>query len=340
METRRILGIETSCDETAAAVVADGRHILSNVVASQVELHAQYGGVFPEMASRAHIEMILPVIQEAMRQAHLGWDDLDVVAVTYGPGLVGSLLVGVNTAKGVALGRNLPLVAVNHLEAHIYAHWLATGFTGAAPADLSFPLLALIASGGHTELILVRGHGDYDCLGGTLDDAAGEALDKVGRLLGLEYPGGPAIERIAREGNPQAIPIPRAWLEGSYDFSFSGIKTAVAQLVQKRGGPPTGRAAADLAASFQEAVGDVLTAKAAAAAEEHQVAAILLSGGVSANQRLRNLAQERASVPVYYPPPILCTDNAAMVAACGYFRYLAGERAGWDLDVVPNLRLA
>lgn len=339
MKETRILGIETSCDETAAAVVADGRRILSNVVASQVDLHARYGGVFPEMASRAHIEAILPVIQEAMEEAHVGWDDLDGIAVTYGPGLVGSLLVGVNAAKGLALGRGLPLVPVNHLEAHIYAHWLESEAEGAAPGALSFPLLVLIVSGGHTELILMQGHGDYVYLGGTLDDAAGEAFDKVGRLLGLPYPGGPSIERAAREGDPRAFRLPRAWLEGTYDFSFSGLKTAVVRLVQQHGGTPRGRMVADVAASFQEAVVDVLAAKTVAAAAEYGATAILLAGGVSANKRLRAAVRERAAVPVYYPPIFLCTDNAAMVAACGHFRYLAGARAGWDLDVDPGLRL-
>lgn len=340
MAETRILGIETSCDETAAAVVVDGRRILSNVVASQVEIHAEYGGIFPEMASRAHVEAIVPVIRKAMGEAHLGWGDLDAIAVTYGPGLVGSLLVGVNTAKGLALARSLPLVPVNHLEAHIYAHWLEVETEGAARGDPTFPLLALIVSGGHTELILVRDHGNYVYLGGTLDDAAGEAFDKVGRLLGLGYPGGPAIEREARAGDPAAFDLPRAWLEGTYDFSFSGLKTATVRLVGEYGGKPRGRMVADMAASFQESIVDVLTAKAVAAAEEHDVTAILLSGGVSANGRLRAVAQERASVPVYYPAPILCTDNAAMIAACGYFRFLAGDRASWDLDVEPGLRLA
>ena len=339
MAVTRILAIETSCDETAAAVVEDGRHILSNVVASQVELHARYGGVFPEIASRAHIEAIVPTIEQAMREAHLGFDDLDAVAVTYGPGLAGSLLVGVNAAKGLALGRNLPLVGVNHLEAHIYAHWLEVESEGAAPANLEFPLLALIVSGGHSELILMRDHGQYEYLGGTLDDAAGEAFDKVGRLLGLPYPGGPAIEKTAREGNPTAFRFPRAWLDDSYDFSFSGLKTAVLRAVQKYSEPPRGRLLADLAASFQEAVVDVLSAKTARAAEEFDVTAVLLCGGVSANQALRAETRERAGVPVYYPPPILCTDNAAMVGACAYQHFVAGHLAGWDLDVLPSLRL-
>jgi N6-L-threonylcarbamoyladenine synthase len=340
----RILAIETSCDETAAAVVEDGRRILSNVVASQVELHAKYGGVFPEIASRAHIEAIVPVIDQAMREAHMGYDDLDAVAVTYGPGLAGSLLVGVNAAKGIALGRDLPLVGVNHLEAHIYAHWLEPLLASPQQAqELEFPLLALLVSGGHTELILMRDHGDYKYLGGTLDDAAGEAFDKVGRLLELPYPGGPAIQKAAQEGNPTAIDFPRAWLEDSYDFSFSGLKTAVLREVQKYSPPPQGKLLADMAASFQAAVVDVLSQKTAQAAEEFGATAVLLSGGVSANTALRETTteqvRERVGVPVYYPPPYLCTDNAAMIGACAHRHFIAGERAGWDLDVVPGLRL-
>ncbi|RMF30034.1 MAG: tRNA (adenosine(37)-N6)-threonylcarbamoyltransferase complex transferase subunit TsaD, partial [Chloroflexi bacterium] len=239
----RILAIETSCDETAAAVIEDGRRILSNVVASQIDLHARYGGVFPEMASRAHIEAIVPVIQEALAKAHVGWRDLHAVAVTRGPGLAGSLLVGVNAAKGIALGRDLPLLGINHLEGHIYAHWLETESEGAADPDaLEFPLLCLIVSGGHTELVLMQDHGRYRRLGGTRDDAAGEAFDKVGRLLGLPYPGGPAIERVARKGDPARLRFPRAWLEGSWDFSFSGLKTAVLRVVKGYGeAGPDGR---------------------------------------------------------------------------------------------------
>ena len=335
----RILAIETSCDETAAAIVEDGRSILSNVVASQVELHARYGGVFPEVASRAHIEAIVPVIEQAMREAYLGFDDLDGVAVTHGPGLAGSLLVGVNTAKGLALGRGLPLLGINHLEAHIYAHWLKVESEGMAQEIPEFPLLALIVSGGHTELILVHDHGEYQYLGGTLDDAAGEAFDKVGRLLALSYPGGPAIQEAAQTGNPAAFRFPRAWLDDSYDFSFSGLKTAVLRVVEVYSDPPQGKLLADLASSFQEAVVDVLSAKAARAAEEFGVTAVLLCGGVSANQALQAITTERAGVPVYYPPPVLCTDNAAMVGACAHQRFVSGERAGWDLDVVPSLRL-
>jgi N6-L-threonylcarbamoyladenine synthase len=336
----RILAIETSCDETAGAVIADGRRILSNVVASQVELHAEYGGVFPEMASRAHVKTIVPVIEQSMQEAHLGFNDLDAVAVTYGPGLAGSLMVGVNAAKGLALGRGLPLIGVNHLEAHIYAHWLDVEGEGAARGNLTFPVLSLLVSGGHTELTLVHDHGDYEYLGGTLDDAAGEAFDKVGRLLGLPYPGGPEIERVAQNGRPQAFDFPRAWLDETYDFSFSGLKTAVLREVQKYTDPPRGRLLADLAASFQAAVVDVLSAKASRAANEFGVTAVLLSGGVTANQTLRETTVRRVDVPVYYPPIFLCTDNAAMVGACAHRHFAAGERAGWDLDVVAGLRLA
>jgi len=317
-------------------VVEEGRFIRSNVIASQIEIHRQYGGVFPEMASREHIRAILPVIQQAMVEADVRWEELDGIAVTYGPGLAGSLLVGVNTAKGLALGQGLPLVGVNHLEGHIYANWLAAD---GEPPDIHFPSICLIASGGHTELVLVKGHCDYRRLGGTLDDAAGEAFDKVGRLLGLEYPGGPAIERAAREGDSTAFDLPRAWLGGSWDFSFSGLKTAVLRLVQalEREGNPL--PVADLAASFQLAVVDVLVEKTAAAAREFDAQQILLAGGVSANQLLRQKMRERAEVSVLYPPPILCTDNAAMIAAAGTVHFRAGERSGWDLDVLPGAGL-
>lgn len=352
----RILAIETSCDETAAAVIEDGRHILSNIVASQVKLHAEYGGVFPEMASRAHVEAILPVIERALEDAHVSFNDLDAIAVTYGPGLAGSLIVGVNAAKGLALGRDLPLIGINHLEAHIYAHWLEVETEGAARGELTFPLLSLLVSGGHTELTLVHGHDDYEHLGGTLDDAAGEAFDKVGRLLGLPYPGGPEIERVAENGNPDAFDFPRAWLEDSgsasadtstahsWDFSFSGLKTAVLRQVETYSDPPRGRLLADLAASFQAAVVDVLSAKTAQAAETFDVTAVLLSGGVTANQTLRTETVRRVAIPVCYPPVFLCTDNAAMVGACAHQHLVRNEigrhaRAGLELDVVPGLRL-
>ncbi len=343
----RILAIETSCDETAAAVIEDGRRILSNVVASQIDLHARYGGVFPEMASRAHIEAIVPVIREALVKAHVGWRDLHAVAVTRGPGLAGSLLVGVNAAKGIALGRDLPLLGINHLEGHIYAHWLETESGGAADPDaLEFPLLCLIVSGGHTELVLMQDHGRYQRLGGTRDDAAGEAFDKVGRLLGLPYPGGPAIERVAQKGDPARLRFPRAWLEGSWDFSFSGLKTAVLRVVRgygeagPDGRPPRQAPIPHLAAAFQEAVVDVLAEKTVQAAAAYQAKAILLAGGVSANRRLREEVKSRAGdIPVYYPPIFLCTDNAAMIGAAAYYRFQAGQRDGWEMDVVPNLRL-
>lgn len=348
---RRILGIETSCDETAAAVVANGREILSNIVASQVEIHRQYGGVFPEVASRQHILWMIPVIERAMGEAGVWWEDLDAIAVTYGPGLAGSLLVGVNTAKALALAHSLPLIGINHLEAHIYANWLVE----AAPHP--FPLLCLIVSGGHSDLALMSGHGRYRLLGSTLDDAAGEAFDKVGRLLGLEYPGGPAIERAAQQGDPAAFKLPHPWLKGTYDFSFSGLKTAMLRIVQKyeRGGvkPSKERMAqvsapspgvrplpvADLAASFQQAIVDVLVEKTKQAAEEYKVKQVLLAGGVASNTLLRHQMAARLGVPVRYPPPHLCTDNAAMVASAGYFRFKAGKRDGWDLDVEPNLKL-
>jgi N6-L-threonylcarbamoyladenine synthase len=337
-----ILGIETSCDETAAAVVAEGRTVRSNVVASQVDIHRRYGGVFPEVASRQHVLSILPTIQGALIEAGIGWDDLAAVAVTHGPGLAGSLLVGVNAAKGIAWGRGLPLVGVNHIEAHIYGNWLVD----TPPPE--FPLVCLVASGGHTELILMAEHGKYQRLGGTLDDAAGEAFDKVGRLLGLPYPGGPAIQEVARAGTPTAYRLPRAWLPGTYDFSFSGLKTAVMRIVQKhQPQAPSSQTPsvlrvqpiANLAASFQAAVVDVLVEKTCQAAEAFEARAVLLAGGVAANRLLRAEMSQRSPVAVCYPPIELCTDNAAIVAAVGYFRFEAGERAGWDLDVVPALRL-
>jgi N6-L-threonylcarbamoyladenine synthase len=327
-----ILGIETSCDETAAAVVEDGRRILSNVVASQIDIHRRYGGVFPEVASRQHILSITPVIEETMGEAGVSWDDLEAVAVTYGPGLAGSLLVGVNAAKGIALGCGLPLLGINHIEAHIYANWLERKDED----RVVFPVLCLVVSGGHTELIRMSSHGQYQRLGGTLDDAAGEAFDKVGRLLGLEYPGGPAIEQAAQYGDPTAFDLPRAWLGDSYDFSFSGLKTAVLRIVKAR---ERQLPVVDLAASFQVAVVDVLVEKAKRAAEEHHVEQILLAGGVVANRLLRQEMAERSALPVLCPPISLCTDNAAMVAGAAYFRYQAGYRSGWDLDVIPNLKL-
>jgi N6-L-threonylcarbamoyladenine synthase len=310
-----------------------------------VDLHAQYGGVFPELASRAHVEAIAPVVEQALRDAHVGWDDLDAIAVTYGPGLPGSLLVGLNFAKGAALGKGLPLVPVNHLEAHLYAHWLRTDADGASNDGAlddatTFPVLALIVSGGHTELILMHDHGRYTYLGGTLDDAAGEAFDKVARLLELGYPGGPAIEQAARQGNARAFDFPRAWLPGTHDFSFSGLKTAVLRTLQRFNGPRPPRFFVDMAAAFQVAVVEVLAEKTAQAAKASDAQAVLLSGGVSANASLRTATRARVEVPVHTLPLVLCTDNAAMVAAAGTYRYQAGVRASWALDIEPGLRLA
>ena len=324
----RVLGIETSCDETAAAVVEDGVRILSNAVSSQVEIHARYGGVVPEVASRQHLLAILPIIRQALEKAGMGLDGLDGVAVTHGPGLAGSLLVGANAAKAIAFARGLPLIGVNHLEAHMYANWLA----GQSPV---FPLLCLIVSGGHSDLVLTKGHGQYVLLGRTRDDAAGEAFDKAARILGLGYPGGPAIDRAARQGQP-SVPLPRAWLKGSDDFSFSGIKTALVRLAQSGGIASP----ADAAASFQEAVVEMLVTKTTAAAREHGVRLIILAGGVAANSALRKRMAADSPVPLLIPPPDLCTDNAAMVAAAGYFRLAVGKRDGLDLDVVPGLKLA
>ena len=325
----KLLGIETSCDETAAAVVEDGRRILSNVIASQVSIHTRFGGIVPEVASRQHLLSTIPVIHEAMTQAQAHWSDLDAIAVTIGPGLAGSLLVGVNIAKAIALARGLPLLGINHLEGHIYANWLE----GGAP---DFPAICLIVSGGHTDLLMMTGHGEYQLLGRTRDDAAGEAFDKVARILGLGYPGGPAIEKATVEGNSSRHRLPRAWLRGSDDFSFSGLKTAVLRLVAER----KDLSAADIAASFQEAVADVLVTKTVAAAKRLSASQIMLGGGVASNHLLRQMMAGRSPIPVLIPSPILCTDNAAMVASCGYFHLKAGKTSGWDLDVMPNLRLA
>lgn len=334
----RILGIDTSCDETSAAVVEDGTKLLSNIIASQVEIHARYGGIVPEVASRQHILAIIPVIDKAMAESGTTWDNLNGIAVTNGPGLAGSLLVGVNTAKAMSFARNLPLSGINHLEGHIYAAWL----TG---KEIEFPLICLIVSGGHSDLILMRGHGDYALIGETRDDAAGEAFDKAARILGLGYPGGPAIERAAKEGVPR-IDLPRAWLKGTYDFSFSGLKTALLRLAEAGKIAPTGAvekdnrpSAADAAASFQAAVTEVLVGKTILAAREFNVRRILMVGGVAANRTLAKRLTDNAPVPVIVPPPALCTDNGAMIAAAAYYDFQAGKKNALSLDVLPGLRL-
>ena len=324
----KILGIESSCDETAAAVVEDGVRIISSEIASQVEIHARYGGVVPEVASRQHLLSIIPVKEKAMEDAGFGWQGLDVIAATNGPGLAGSLLVGVSVAKAVASVHGLPLVGVNHLEAHIYANWLSE-------EKPEFPLLCLIVSGGHSDLVLMKGHGDYTAIGRTRDDAAGEAFDKAARILGLGYPGGPAIEKAAVDGK-DSLKLPRSWITGTYDFSFSGVKTALLRLVE------AGKidSVADAAASFQAAVVEVLVSKTVAVAGEYRAKHILLAGGVAANSLLRKKLADDSPISVLVPETVLCTDNAAMIAACGYYRFRDGRVDGLDLDVLPGLKLA
>jgi N6-L-threonylcarbamoyladenine synthase len=342
LQPARILGIESSCDETAAAVVENGGRILSNVVASQIDLHAQYGGVFPEVASRQHVKAIYGVVEQALNQAHLSLSDINGIAVTRGPGLPGSLVVGVNMAKGLGLASGLPIMGINHLEGHIYSAWLSPIDSHEEQPEPEFPLLALLVSGGHTELILMHSHLTYERLGKTLDDAAGEAFDKVARLLGLAYPGGPAIQKSAVNGSKDAVHFPRAWLDGSLDFSFSGLKTAVLRLVRKleqeakESGAEEGLPVADLAASFQESVVDVLLGKTLAAAKTYQVKQILIAGGVSANQALRQAFYAQTDFPVLVPPLYLCTDNAAMIAAAGYYRFCQGDFVSMDIDILPT----
>jgi N6-L-threonylcarbamoyladenine synthase len=328
----RILGIETSCDETAFGVVDDGRRLVASIVSSQVELHAEYGGVVPELASRKHVEAVIPVLDETLRQAGCELDGLDALAVTYGPGLAGALLVGVNFAKALAWSLGLPLVPVNHLEGHIYAAWLDNA------EGPRFPSLVLIVSGGHSDIVLMEGHGRYQRLGQTVDDAAGEAFDKVARLLGLGFPGGPAVDRLASgHGRATSVKLPRARVDGEYDFSFSGLKSKVQRLVSGDEGqaPET----AELAAAFQESVVDSLVTKALAAAAENGAREIILVGGVAANSALRTTLAEGSHVPVVVPPPAFCTDNGAMIAACAHYRFKAGNVAPLSLDVEPGLKI-
>ncbi|MHB8600308.1 MAG: tRNA (adenosine(37)-N6)-threonylcarbamoyltransferase complex transferase subunit TsaD [Ktedonobacteraceae bacterium] len=390
-----VLGIESSCDETGAAIVKDGRILLSNVVASQVEIHNRYGGVVPEVASRQQLATIIPVIETAMTEAHCTWDDIDAIAATYGPGLAGSLLVGLTAGKTLALARNLPFIGINHLEAHIYANWLhktdeaemvnATGnLWEYQEGDPVFPLISLVISGAHSELVLVRDHGQYELLGQTRDDAAGEAFDKVSRILGLGYPGGPAIQKAAQSAEETleqqhkpvtiartAYRLPRAWLRGTYDFSFSGLKTAMLHLAEgaseDRQASRTATAASGkqeqvsvytrmgtqaaqrgainvalLASSFQEAIVDVLAVKTRLAAQEYHVKQVVLAGGVAANISLRQRLEQELlplRIRLRYPPIEFCTDNAAMIASAAFFHLSRGEHHTLDLDVVPGLSL-
>jgi len=339
LKPARILAVETSCDETACAIIEDGRALLSSVVASQMEIHARYGGVYPEVASRQHVLSIMPVVEQALAQAHLTLKDIDALAVTQGPGLAGSLVVGMNMAKGLALGTGLPLVGVNHLEGHLYSAWVHDAGDAIPPAP-QFPLMSLLVSGGHTELNLMTDHLTYQRLGSTLDDAAGEAFDKVARLLELGYPGGPAIQKSAEEGDPNRFRFPRAWLEGSWDFSFSGLKTAVLYEVRELQKKSSTLPIPDLAASFQKAVVDVLFKKTINAAQEFGAKEILVAGGVSANRALRQTFRSQTEFPVHIPPLSLCTDNAAMIASAGYHRYALGHTSQLDMDVLPTWPLS
>lgn len=378
-----VLGIESSCDETGAAIVKDGRWLLSNVVASQIDIHNRYGGVVPEVASRQQLASALPVVETALAQSGCSWDEIDAVAATYGPGLAGSLLVGLTVGKTLALARNLPFLGVNHLEAHIYANWLrkevtpqnaSASDTGFMEGDPRFPLLCLVVSGAHSELVLVRDHGDYELLGHTRDDAAGEAFDKVARILGLDYPGGPSIQKAAQQAEAELIQqdrsvtlartayrLPRAWLRGTYDFSFSGLKTAMLHLAEgatadesegkqishytRMGAQAAQKGTTNipfLAASFQESIVDVLAFKTRLAAQEYAVKQVVLAGGVAANVRLRNRIEQELqplSIQLSYPPIEFCTDNAAMIAGAAFFHLSRGEQHGLDLDVQPGLSL-
>ncbi len=354
----KILGIETSCDETAVGVVEDGRLLRSNIIASQVELHSPYGGVVPEVASRQHVRDMVPALEKSLAESGFALEDIDIVAATYGPGLAGSLISGLNTAKALSFSLGVPLVGVNHLEGHIYASWLIESRDSRAktritesPADSpGFPLACLIASGGHTDLILMEGHGIYRLMGRTRDDAAGEAFDKAARILGLGFPGGPEIQRVSQGAKGNQLPaLPRAWMKDTLDFSFSGVKTALLHLAQARGVYPPGSGnlgqeqeallVREMASVFQESLVDVMAAKLMQMAERYHARGIVLGGGVAANARLREEVAQRSTLPVIIPPPVLCTDNGAMIAACAYFQVQRGEEFGMELDIDPALLL-
>lgn len=331
-----ILGIESSCDETAAAVVKNGREVLSNVINSQIDIHKRYGGVVPEIASRCHIEAVNTVVDEALEQAGVTFSDIDAIAVTYGPGLVGALLVGVSTAKALAYALKKPLVNVHHIKGHICANYVAHN-------DLKPPFVCLVASGGHSHIVYAKDYLDYEIMGMTRDDAAGEAFDKIARVLGLGYPGGPKIDALAKEGNPHAVEFPRVKMaEDSLDFSFSGVKTAVINHIHKLDQKDEEYNKADIAASFQEAVTDALVSHTLEAAKRKGLKQVVIAGGVASNSALRNKMEEEAKklgMGVLYPPPVLCTDNAVMIAAAGYYEYVSGQRADMRLNAVASLPL-
>lgn len=331
-----ILAIESSCDETAAAVVKNGREVLSNVISSQIELHKLYGGVVPEIASRKHIEKINPVIREALSEANMKLEDMDAIGVTYGPGLVGALLVGVAAAKAISYAKHIPLIGVHHIEGHISANYIEN-------KDLEPPFLGMVVSGGHTHLVMVKDYGKYEILGKTRDDAAGEAFDKVARAIGLGYPGGPKIDKLAKEGNSNAIMFPRAHVaDAPLDFSFSGLKSSVLNYINSCEMKHQEICRADVAASFQAAVVDAIVSHTIEAAKMYRMDKVALAGGVASNSALRQAMKERcaaAGLKFYYPSPILCTDNAAMIGCAAYYEYLAGTRHGLDLNAVPNLKI-
>ena len=331
-----ILGLESSCDETAAAVIKNGRTVLSNVISSQIDIHKEYGGVVPEIASRKHIERINTVIEEALKEAGVGLKDLDAIGVTYGPGLVGALLVGVAEAKAICFAADIPLVGVHHSEGHVSANYMEN-------KDLEPPFLCLIVSGGHTHLVVVKDYGEFEILGRTRDDAAGEAFDKVARAIGLGYPGGPKIDKLSKEGNPDAITFPKTKIEDApYDFSFSGLKSAVLNYINKAKMMNEEFNPADLAASFQKNVVDTLTEKTIHAAKELHINKVAIAGGVASNSTLRNSMEEacrKEGLRFYHPSPIFCTDNGAMIGVAAYYEFIKGTRHGWDLNAVPNLQL-